>query len=458
MEIKKEKIEDQNYLIKIEVNKEDYQDKVENKLKEYKRKVAIKGFRPGKVPIGMVKQMYGPQVTAEEIDHLLHHALDDFLKKENIELIGDPIVQEDSFKGVDFTNPGNFEVSYEIGTAPDVSINYNGQKLPKYNIKIDDELLHENLDKLREQRGKLEKSDTITEKSYIEADIQELNEEGEIKQDGIANSKFMPVNSIKDEATRKKVLKLKIGESIDVDLFKAFNDDIEQIGAHLLNISAEETEQQKEKQFRITVRDIKDVKKAELNQEFFDAILGPGTVKSEEEFLEKYREILSKSYENVSRDKLFQDVVKKLEEKTDLPLPDGFLKKWLNKNKKEGVTDKEIEEYYENHAKYLKQNLLLNKLLKDNNIEIDAKEIDAYVENYMRSSFGLPADMDLNEEPFGDYKKNLINNKEFINNAIDAVRKEKLTQLFEEKFEFEDKEISFNEFLELNNQQEKTTA
>ena len=241
VEIIKENTDNLNALIKMSIQKEDYEPKVNKTLKDHSRKAQMKGFRKGMVPFPMIKKMYGKQVLLDEMNNLIKEKLEAYLKEQEFNILGEPILQEDSFKDFDLEDPGHLTVTFEIGIAPHLDIKISSRKFDHYKIKIDEKLLNKDLDKLRYKYGRLIPVDTIDENGFIQVDFEEIILE-EKKDKAIKTTTTIPLNIIKDKTVLKSVLGLKKDESIEIDVFKIFDRDKAVVIKDILNIPDEKAE------------------------------------------------------------------------------------------------------------------------------------------------------------------------------------------------------------------------
>jgi trigger factor len=388
--------------------------------------------------------MIGKQVVLEEINQKLSHALDDYIKNEKLELLGDPIVDMNALNDFDFNNPGDLIVEYEVGLQPDFKTSYKTKsKVNKYTIEMNDDTFNKLVEDMQVKYGKVTDAEEVTEDGAVEFEFTEVDGEA-------AATRLILVNDINHEPTKKKVLKAKLEDEIAVaDIFKVFEDK-KFIQNHLLQIDDAQMENLKKK-FTLTVKKIQGVEKAEMGQEFFDMLIGAGKVTTEEEFIATYKEQMVKNYENMAGDKFVKDVVDDIVENTTLELPDTFLKKWMTQNKNNPVSAEEVEKNYESYTKGIKQQIILDNILKDNDQKIDGEEIQAYMDKYMREAFGLGADENIDEIDYiAQQKQQMMQNQEFLNFAVENLRKEKLKDIFTDKVKFTEKGVDAEEFMKLN--------
>lgn len=444
MNVVLEKTEGLNAKIKVSLENKDYAENVENKLREQRKNISLKGFRKGAVPFGMVKKMIGKQVVLDEINHKLAHALDDYIKDEKLDLLGDPIVDFNALNDFDFDNPGDLTVEYEVGLAPEIKFGYKTKsKVNMYKVDMSDETFEKLVDDMQVKYGKVTDAEEITEDGAIEFDFQEVDGE-------VTATKLVLVKDIKANPVLNKLKKAKLEDEIPVaDIFKMFEDK-SFIQNHLLQLD-DEAFGNLNKKFVLTLKKIQGVEKAEMNQEFFDMILGAGKAANEEEFKTQYREQLAKNYNNMAGDKFVKDVVEDMIENTEVELPDTFLKKWMSQNRNNPMPIEEVEKNYDTYTKGIKQQLILDGILKDNDKAIDGTEVDGFIDKYLKEAFGMDADENIGDVDYvAQQKQQMMQNQEFVNFAIENLRKEKLKDIFTDKVKFTEKEIDAEEFMKLD--------
>lgn len=434
-----------NAVIKVSLKSEDYLPKVDEKLKEHGKHVSMKGFRKGKVPFGMVKKMYGKQVTFEEINHALAHALEDYIKAEKLDILGEPMVDQTSMDGFDFNNPGDLTVNYEVGLSPEIKVDYKKVKATKYDVELTDEAIDTMIEDMLVKYGKVVDAEAVSEDGAVEFTFTEID-----KEEPITSTRLVLVKDIKHEPLKKKVLKLKVEGTVDADIHKMFDNDKNFIMQHILGITPEQFEGMNKK-FTLTANKFQDVEKAELNEEFFNMILGPGAAKDEKDFKKQYVAKMTENYTKMADDKMYTAVVDAMIEKMDVELPDTFLKKWIASNPNNEITEQDINENYDQYTKGIKSQLILDAILKDNELKIEGQEIEEYLEKYLKQSFGLPEDYDMKGDEQIEMQKNqLMGNRDFINFAVEQVRREKLTVVFNDKIKLTSKKIDAEAFMKLD--------
>ena len=266
-------------LIKVKLKENDYQPNVEEKVKEYAKKANIKGFRPGKVPASLIKKMYGKSIVAEEINSILSRSLSDYIKEQNIQLIGEPLPDQEKANQIDWEAQKEFEFDYDIGMVSDFTYDVSSkQKVKSYKIELDKKTEQETLDNIKKQFGTVTNPEQAQEGDAFYGEIKEndgdLHNQGVIQFDDLAKKE------------QKNFLALKPGDSIELDIKKAFKD--EQTISHVLNVGLEKANEIQGK-YTFTLKNINHTEPAELNQELFDKVFGKDVIKSEADFMAKVK-------------------------------------------------------------------------------------------------------------------------------------------------------------------------
>lgn len=399
--------------------------------------------------MGMVKKMYGKQIVFEEINQTLGHALDDYLKSEKFNLLGEPLLDESSLMEFNFDDPGELKVKYEIGVMPEIKISYDAGKTKKYTVEITEETLAKLIDELCLKYGKVQDSDSLTDDGCVELQFTEMEKVGLEKENGLNTRKMILLKDVIQKTTKTNLLKLEINDSLDIDIIKAF-ESRDFIAQHILGISEEQLENVSAN-FKITLVRKCSIEKAEMNQELFDMVLGAGKAKNEKEFTKIYEAKLAENYDRMSSDRFYKEVVAGLISKTKLALPDEFLKKWLVRTQQNNLTEEDVQNNYQKYQGEIKEQILLDTMLNENQLKIEGDELNAKMDEQIRAMFYLPEDeiIEGNEQLMA-YRNNMKNNKDYINYTVEMIRRGKLVKLFEEKVKFTEKKIKAEDFLKLD--------
>lgn len=451
MDITQEKTDELNAILKIKVGPTDYRENVDKILRDYRKKAAMPGFRPGMVPFGMIKKMYGKGVMADEINKLLYNSLYDYLEKNKIDVLGNPLPKEQDEK-IDFDTQEEFEFLYEMGLSPQFSVNISSkEKFTRYNVMIDDKLIDKQTRDLAKRYGKVSQPEVSGDEDMLVGEFSELNKEGKVKEDGIKHSSTIYIDGVPDEKAKKALAGLKKDDRVVVDP-KKLSKSADEL-AQLLGIDRKTAEELKSK-FEFKVNSVYHVTPAEINQELFDKLYGKDTVKTPEEFKNKVIDGLKKSLGADSEWKLMQDIKEYYIEKLKLALPDEFLKKWLLAINKE-ITKEQLEKEYDLYAKDLRWQLIENKIIRENDIKVSPEEVREQVKTNIKNYFlqygiGEPEEARLNELAEQTLKEEK-NARKYYENLYN----EKITLLFNSTFTIKSKEVSFEEFTGLVQKKQK---
>ncbi|RPA68477.1 trigger factor [Cyclobacteriaceae bacterium YHN15] len=439
MEITLDKHSANQASVKITLNEADYQPKVDAKLKDYARKAIIKGFRPGKAPVSMVKRMYGTSVLVEEINNLLSTSLNDYLKSQTFRILGDPLpVIEDADK-IDWNEQKEFEFQYKIGFVEDVKVNLDGSlEATSYSIKMDEKEVDNTIENLRSQYGKMTNPEISEENDFLYGDLK--------SEDGSFEKTFsLPLSKV-DKKSLKKFIGLKKGDIIEFEPSKTITEDL----ASTLDISEEEAADLKGK-FTFTVQNINRTELAELNQEFFDKLFGEGQVNSEEELRSKVRSIMSENYNKELGVFSDEKIKEKLIANTNIELPESFLKEWLLKANEGKVTEEQVEKEYPIYAKQLAWTIISNAIAKENEIQAEHEDVIEKTKEMIREQFassGLGAQLEASMDMFVD---NYLKGNEGQNymQMLTSVQNDKVLSFVKEKAAIKEEEIGVDKFQDL---------
>jgi trigger factor len=447
MNITRENIDDLNTVLKVEIKKPDYEEKVENVLKDYRKKANIKGFRPGMVPIGLVKKMYGRAVQIDEINKIVTENIQKYITDEKLEILGDPIPRTDEQEHIDFDTQEEFTFSFELGLTPPIDLKINKKnKVTQYEILIDDKMRNDYIGNYTRRFGELQQADTTEEKDVIKGKLEAIDANGEpVPQGPSAESTSLGIDIIKDKKIKKKFIGKSLNDTIDFDLKKAFPNDTEIAG--LLHLKKEEAEAI-DGNFRFTVNEISRFHPAELGPELYKRIYGEGVVNSEEEFMKKIEDEIAANLKRESDYKLMLDIKAHTLEKTDFRLPEEFLKKWLLRVN-ENTTGEQIEKEFDNFRKDLRWQLIRNKIARDNEVKITEEELLKEAANVTRYQFQQYGLFYATDEQINNYAKETLKREEDAKRIADKILEEKVIQILKEMLKLENKSVSIEEFNKL---------
>ena len=447
MQITQEKIDEKNALLKIKVEPTDYNDKYNDALKRARKQVQMPGFRPGKIPMGVIKSRYGKSLLAEEMNQVLNQSIQSYISEQNLKILGSPMPKEDHVDNGNWDNPGDFEFVYELGLAPKLDVKISKKDKFEYNtIKIDKKLVDDEVNRIARRYGKVEDVEKAGENDMLVGDFVELDEGGEIVPGGVMNQSTVSLEFI-DKDLAKKFHDLKVGDEVNVQpsLLAKDNDDL----GRMLGLSGEALANSGDN-YKFIVREVKRMEPAELNEEFFNKTFGEDSdVKTEKDFREKVSADLEKHFVSDS-DRLFKrDISKAMIEKYNPDLPDEFLKRWIRLSNEKPVTAEEVEKDYAEYRKSLQWQLIFNELISEDAISVSQEEViektkELLIGNYAQYGMPAPEDKELEESA-----KRVLGNQEEARKIYDMLYDEKLIAYVKENASVKDKEVSFDKFVEL---------
>jgi len=447
MNITKENIDDLNAILKVKIEKPDYEDKVETVLKDYRKKATIKGFRPGMVPIGLIKKMYGRAVQIDEINKIVTENIQKYLADEKVEILGDPLPKADEQDKIDFEIQQDFTFSFELGLTPAIDLKLSKKnKVNEYEIIIDEKMRKDYVNNYTRRYGELRKADQTEEKDVIKGKIEAVDNSGNVLPEGPAvEDTSLGIDIIKDKKIKKEFIGKKLNDSIDFDLKKAFPNDTEIAG--ILHKKKEEVAELGA-DYRFTIKEISRFYPAELGKELFDRIFGEGVVNSEEEFMKKIEGEIVINLKRESDFKLMMDIKNLAMEKTDFQLPEEFLKKWLLRVN-EKSTQEQIEKEFDSFRKDLKWQLIRNKIARDNEVKISEEELQKEAENITRYQFQQYGLFYATAEQIANYAKETLKREEDAKRIADKILEEKVILLMKDLVKLENKSVTIEEFNKL---------
>jgi trigger factor len=447
MNITRENIDDLNAVLKVKIDKADYEEKVVTVLKDYRKKATVKGFRPGMVPIGLIKKMYGRAVQIDEINKVVTESIQKYITDEKLEILGDPLPKADEQEKIDFETQQDFTFSFELGLAPAIELKLSKKnKVNQYEIIIDEKMRNDYLENYTRRYGELKKAEQTEEKDVIKGKIESIDNEGNVKPDGPSvDETSLGIDIIKDKEIKKEFIGKSIGDSIDFDLKKAYPNDTEIAG--ILHKKKEEVENL-DGNYRFTINDISRFYPAVVGKELFDKIFGEGIINSEEEFMKKIEEEIAANLKRESDFKLMMDIKSLAMEKTDFQLPEEFLKRWLLRVN-EKTTEEQIDKEFDSFRKDLKWQLIRNKVARDNDVKISEEELQKEAENITRHQFQQYGLFYATEEQIANYAKETLKREEDAKRIADKILEEKVIILMKDLVKLENKDITVEEFNKL---------
>ncbi len=443
MDIVRNDVDALNATITVKITPEDYQDAVVKTLKEQQKKAEIKGFRKGKVPMGMMKKLYGKAVLVDEVNRVVTNSLYKYIVDNNIEILGEPLPNEEEQAKIDWKEGEDFTFTYDLGLSPEIKMSITKKnKVTRYPIIISDEMIANGVDMHARRFGENKEVEEVKATDLLRGDFVELAKVNP-KKDGIKKDNVaIALEYMKDEETKKLFEGTKKGETIDFDLKKAYPNEADL--SSLLDVSKEEIEAANEK-FRFTMKEISRFEPHVVNQELFNKVYGEGTVKTEEEFKAKIKEEIANQISGDVDYKLGLDIKKMLQDKAEFDLPEAFLKRWLVLANKD-FTKEGVEENFVNYAEEIKWQLVKAKFAKENDLKATPEDVKALARTYALTQFRQYGIMDVPEEHLDNYASQLLQNREQMQKLHERVEEEKVLDFVKNKITIEDKEVTVEDF------------
>ncbi len=432
-------------LIKVVIEQNDYEKTVADKLRDYRLKAALPGFRPGKVPASLIQKRFAKPVLAEEVNNLLSHNLTNYLQDEKIAILGDPLPDTEHQKPINWDEDTEFEFAFDVAVSPEVKVDLDeAGSFDYYRIQVDQKMMEENIESIRMNYGTNEEAETVEEKSSVRGDFEQIGEDG-VKTDGgiVTEGVLIAVDLMKDEAVQKQIIGMKAGDLLVFDPVKVFGDRHE-VG-HLLNISHEAAEELNS-DFRFTVRSVLNFKKADLTEDLYKKIYGPETdILTEEQFRERLALEISQNLAQSSDRKFALDARDILVGNIQFDLPEDFLKRWLKEVNQE-MTEEQISKDFGDFTKDLRWQLIKNSLIREHEIGITDEEVEAMAREIAVSQFRQYGIYQLPDEHLDSYVKKILEKEEDKEKIIRRLFDEKVISLVREKGTVVEKEVTSEEF------------
>ena len=436
MKVSKKDIDKLNSVLSVSIEKTDYESKVEEVIKDYKKKANIPGFRKGHTPIGLIKKQYGISVKVDEINKLMQKGLSDYLGDEKLDILGNPLPVEKN--DLDW-NADNITFDFEIGLSPEFEVSLKNKKaISSYEIDVDKKMIDDQLKNIQNQYGKLIAKTKIEDGFEINGKF--INEEFEV--DNTSNFKL---KDIKGKSNKESLKKLNIGDSIDLKTKDLFDKDSD-LSFHL---KTNDDNKDKVKSIKFLLNEINEREPADLNQDLFDKLFGKDAIKSVTELKNKLKSDAESNFINQTDQKLLNDVTEYLIDNTKFDLPVNFLKKWMQTAGENRLDEKEAALEYEKSEKGLRYQLIESKIVKDNNIKIDHDQIKNFSKDLIKTQMKQYGQNNPEEKELESISQRILSNKDEVKRISDQLLSKKLIDLFKSNLKFKNNKVSYEKFIEM---------
>ena len=433
-------------VLTISLIEEDYQAEVKKQLSLLGRRRPIKGFRPGHVPASLLQKHYGGQVTAEVVDEIVSRELTKYIRDNNIDLLGEPMLSKDT--KVDLVNEKNFEFKFDLGFAPEFDLKLDKRvKVPYYNIEVSEEMVAEQDSAYKKRFGTQVPGEVSTEDALIRGALVELNEDGSVKEGGInVERTIVSPKYQKDDDEKKKLIGLKVNDEVVINPYKGAGGNITEMAAML---AVDKDQANVKSDFNFKVEEILVNKDAEHGQELYDLVFGKDVVKTEDEYYAKMKEMLSGQLKNDSNYRFTIDAEKVLLKKVgDLELPDEFLKSYLISINKDTEPAK-IEEEYPRTREEIVWQLIKEKVAKQYDVKIEKDDQMRLARIYAAQQFAQYGIGNVPDETLDRYAGELMENKDYAKEINRRAFEDKVFATIRDKVSLTEKTVSVDEFNKL---------
>ncbi|MEM9679014.1 MAG: trigger factor [Bacteroidota bacterium] len=435
MNITRENIDELNAIVKVDIAKEDYSDKVEKILSDYRKSANIPGFRKGHVPMTMVKKQYGKAVLVDEVNKLLQDALGKYLVEEKLDVLGNPLPkpQDDLDWDADA-----FSFEFELGLAPDFEVKLKSKKaITQYNIIADDKMINNQVEHIQKQYGKIVSADTVEETSEITGTF--INEDKEIN-----SSATITLDKVKGKSNAKKFIGAKVGDVITLKTKGLFNDDHDLMT--FLKVSNDDA-QGLNVEVAFTISEINNRELADLDQELFDKLFGKGVVTTVTELKEKIKVDSEKQFAQQGDQKLLNDITEYLVESTKFDLPATFLQKWMQTAGEEPMTEDQAKEEYEKSEKSMRYQLIEGKVIQEHDLQVQFEELKAFATEMIKGQMAQFGQMNPSEEELNDIAARILSNQDEVKRLSEQLMSQKLLNLYKAEANLKVKDITYDDFV-----------
>ena len=445
MNIKFESADKINGLMTISIEQADYQEAVDKKLKEYRKKAQVPGFRPGMVPMGLIKKQYGTAVKVDEVNRILGEKLYEYVRENKIQMLGEPLPNEEKQQPQDLAGDGPFEFVFDIAVAPEFKAELtNKDKVNFYNIKVDDKLIDEQVQMYASQAGEFVEAQEWSGNDTLKGDIRQLDKKGNTLEGGITVEGGMIMPSyVKGEDEKKKFDGAKLGDIITFNPKKAYPDNDAEVAALLK--TDKEAVKDLDADFSFQITEIRHFQPAAVDAKLFEKVFGEG-VKDEADFRQRIADSLKGQLVLNSDFKFLRDVRAYVEKKVgDLQFPEALLKRvMLNNNKDKG--EEFVEKNFKASIDELKWHLIKEQLVAATEIKVEDADLKAVAKDAMRAQFAQYGMTNIPEDVLDNYAEEQLKKRENVESFVERAIDVKLTQALKGIVKLTEKEVTLDEF------------
>jgi len=435
MNITKEQIDDLNAVVKVAITKDDYEEKVNTILKDYRKRADIPGFRKGQVPFGLIKKQYGKAVLVDEVNKLLQDNLSKYLTEEKLDVLGNPLPKQQ--EDLDWDGD-DFDFEFELGLAPAFEVKLKTKKATThYKIVADKKTVDGQIDRIKKQYGKIVSQNEIQKGFEVSGTF--VNED-----EAIDNATLIELDTLKSKKAIEALIGKKNGETVTLKTKGLFKEDF--LLPNALGITKEQAEKLNI-EVVFTIDEINERIPATLDQELFDKLFGKDTVTSEAELAARLKEDFENQFKQQADQKFLNDITEKLIDETKFELPAEFLKKWIQISGEDPLTEEQASEEFEKTEKGLRYQLIESKIIKENDLQVQFDELKEFAKGFFKSQMAQYGHLNPEEEELENIATRIMGNQDEVKRLAEQLMGQKLLELYKTKANIKVKEISHENFL-----------
>ena len=447
MNITQENIDKLNAVLNVKVEQSDYEERVNDVLKDYRRKANVDGFRPGKVPMGIIRKLYYTPVLVDEVNKMVSDSLFNFLKDNDVKILGEPLPHKEEGKQIDFEKDTEFEFKFDLGIAPGLIMEVSSKdKVPFYKIKVDKKQQDEHKDSLLQRYGEFKAVDKAGNDELIKGLLVKVDKEGNEVENGImVENVSMSLDMMKDDDQKVLFSGSKGGDEVIFDVKKAFPNDTEV--ASLLRIDKTEVAML-EGTFKCAIEEVMKFEKAEFGKELWDKVYGEGEVKTDEEFTNRVSEEIESNYERESEYRFMIDAREVMIKKAKIDLPVAFLKRWMVETN-ENITEEQVKEDFEKYEDDFRWQLIKEHLLKQQEIKVTEEEALELAKGMALNQYMQYGISNVPEDYLEKYAREMMSKPEESRRIFEQKAEEKLIAYIKTTAKIDEKDVSSEKFRKL---------
>ena len=444
--ITRENIGPLNDKITVKVAKEDYQPSFEKSLKHFSKNASIPGFRKGMVPTGVIKKMHGPAVFADEVLKTVEKELTGYMSNEKLEIFAQPLpMSENDIRQIDMNNPTEYAFSFEVGLKPDFSVvDLSKETATRYKVTITDAMIDEEISRLQLRHGKMTDPETTTgDDNVINVSFEESDAEGNVVEGGTKKDNSLLIKYFA-EGFRAGLLGKKKDDIVVLQLNKAFEEKEREWVLNDLGFDKHD-KAAGDKFFKMTITKVGLVERAELNDEFFKAVFPNQEIKDADEFRVAVKNDLQSYWEKQSTNHLQHELYHVLLDKTQIDFPAEFLKRWLQSGGENPRSAEDAEKEYPSFVNQLKWTLIIDKISRENNLEVNPDDLRAFAKHQLFGYMGGMT-MDSDQPWINDYVNKMMQDRKFVEDSYHRIQAEKVFDWADKAVSAVEKPVSVEEF------------